>query len=172
MDKKTKIIGIVVLVTIAGFLLVMFTNKKGGSTVDMNETLDIKVSNLDYDFSVKVNSIETNQEIEDEEYAKLNLTMTRNGGDVPNSLNVIYALLDSQGNELDSVISYTYSFPFSDIDSNTYFREENLESNKTTSGDLYFKTSSNDIKKLKIGIATKGWVSTDADMAYYYINLD
>lgn len=174
MDKRTKIIGIVALVAIVVLLLVMFTSKKGGSTVNMNETLDIKVSNLDYDFSVKVNSVETNQEIEDETYVKINLTMTRNSGDVPNPILVSYTLLDSKDNELassNSALSIA-SLLWSDIEVDTLFNEENLETSKITSGDIYFNTSSNNIKKVRVDVATKGLNSTESDMEYYYINLD
>ena len=139
----------------------------------MNQNLNIKQSNLKYNFSIKVNSIQSASIKEafsgNESYKILNITMT-NRGEVPNPILVIYTLLDSKGKELASASSLTA--PISDdINSENKFDEDNLKSNKSTSGNLYFKTNSNDVKKLRITIPTKGLASTESDLEYYYINL-
>ena len=81
-----------------------------------------------------------------------------------------YSIIDSNEKVLAS--SSSLSAPLSnDIDEDKKFSEDNLKSNKSTTGNLYFDTTSNDARKLKITIATKGLTSTESDIENYYINL-
>lgn len=168
--KISLILAIVILIIILAF---SFKNFNGKKTVNMNETLNIKQSNLKYDFSVKVNSISDttikDTFSEEKQYKVVNITMT-NRGEIPNPILVSYSLIDSSEKVLAS--SSSLSAPLStDITEDKKFSEDNLKSNKSTTGNLYFDTTSNDAKKLRITVATKGLASTDSDIENYYINL-
>ena len=93
--KISLILAIVILIIILAF---SFKNFNGKKTVNMNETLNIKQSNLKYDFSVKVNSISDttikDTFSEEKQYKVVNITMT-NRGEIPNPILVSYSLIDS-----------------------------------------------------------------------------
>lgn len=172
-NKVAKIAIIVALILILIITIYAISKKSGSDTVNMNQTLNIKQSNLNYDFSIKVNSIEetsiTEAFSESETYKVVNLTMT-NRASVPNPLYVQYELIDSKGNEL--AYGSSLNTPLSSsINSEDNFDETNLETNSSTTGNLYFETDSTDVQKLKITVVTKGLQSTDSDVEYYYINL-
>lgn len=170
--KVSLIFAIILLIIIFVFTFKGFTGN-GNKTVNMNETLNIKQSNLKYDFAVKVNSVSDTTIKEpfsgEKQYKVVNITMT-NRGEIPNPILVSYSLIDSNEKVLAS--SSSLSAPLSnDIDEDKKFSEDNLKSNKSTTGNLYFDTTSNDARKLKITIATKGLTSTESDIENYYINL-
>ncbi len=170
--KFSLIIAIVLLILIFVFSFKAFTGN-GNKTVNMNETLNIKQSNLKYDFAVKVNSVSDTTIKEsfsgEKQYKVVNITMT-NRGEIPNPILVSYSLIDS--NEKVLATSSSISSPLSnDISEDKKFSEDNLKTNKSTTGNLYFDTNSNDAKKLRITISTKGLNSTESDLEYYYINL-
>ena len=170
--KISLILAIVILIIILAFSLKNFIGN-GKKTVNMNETLNIKQSNLKYDFSVKVNSISDTTIKEtfsgEKQYKVVNITMT-NRGEIPNPILVSYSLMDSNEKVLAS--SSSLLAPLSnDITKDKKFSEDNLKSNKSTTGNLYFATTSNDAKKLRKTVATKWLTSTDSDLESYYINL-
>ena len=166
------IIGILIVIIILVVAIFNVFGNKNRDTVDMNDTLTIKQSAADYDFSIKVNSVKVNQTVAADfsksTYAIVNLTMKLNSGKVPNPILYGYILIDSNGNELARATSLSAPVV---VDTNMLFNERKLESTKTTTGDLYFETSSSDVQKLKIYVATNGIASTDNDIEYYYIDL-
>lgn len=176
LKKCSKIalpIAIILIIVITIICILKNGKSSTNSTASKGSAINIKQSNLDYNFSIKVNSMKdiTLKEAfsDDTNYKVVNLTMD-NKGKVPNPLYVQYFLVDSKGNELASASSLDHPIS-SNIDSNTNFDEEKLQNNNSTSGNLYFKTTSNDVKKLKIMVVTKGLQSTDNDVEYYYIEL-
>lgn len=173
LKKNAKLSLILAFVIIILITLFAFRNFKEKTSVNMNESLNIKQSELKYNFSVKVNSV-TDTTIkesfsEDKSYKVVNITMTNNG-EIPNPVLVSYTLIDSNGTELATASSL--SAPLTDeISSESKFSESNLKSSKSTTGNLYFDTNSTDISKLRISVATKGLTSTNSDIVSYYINL-
>ena len=139
----------------------------------MQQTLNVKEIGQDYNFnfSVKVDSIEKNIVIGDEKYTRLKFTVTNNdNSDLSMGFWVNFNLLDSKGNKLDSsnqALSTTYLI-FSDLDDSILLDSE-YSPKQTKDGYLYFETDSEDIDKLEIRIVP--YAFSEKGIESYYINL-
>ena len=175
--KNKKVIGIIVVIVIVvvGFIFWYSKGKsKSGITVNQDQTLHVKGSNIDYSLKVEsIDQVEESDFMEKTTYTRLKVSITNNA----NSKNTgffytTFVALDSKENELTST---NLSMNGLLVEDQSTILPTDLEAKQTISGYVYLKTESKDISKIKILVPTN--ISTDDGNEYkierdeYFINI-